>query len=178
MIRSTTSFILTYLCVSFNPLPIYDHYTVYIAPGFSDEQKQLIINALSEWQQLTSVSFDVFDNDVPFYPIGSDVVISPIASTKNCPELMSSSEGCIALTKLYPITGGAKVFLPLDLPDHMFKQVSLHETGHSIMNDHIDHIGSIMYPYYGFDSHLTCWDVQEFYRARSQNKECEGDITQ
>ena len=108
------------------------HYELYIDPAFSDDQSAAIISAATEWQTKLGnfITFSGTTDDK-----GNDTIA--VYAADGMTTLAKDCNGDGDLGCEWPDGVKSHIYVPMTLDAATFRQVSLHEIGHSLGADHI-----------------------------------------
>jgi len=126
--------------------------TIYIDRQFSEKEKQYIMEAASEWENVTQgiVQYQIVELPT-FRTIDFQSCLFIIKITPDDPEilLMDSQDTTVGF---YTTKSGIPTISLIEdaIEDKFYKSVVMHEIGHSLGLKHqseIDDMGTLMYPY-------------------------------
>lgn len=127
------------------------HYHLYIAPGFTDDQRGMIVEAAKDWQDKMG---DYLTFDLNAWTANDPDTISIYPSTK---VQLDKNEGALGETWNYGIN--SKIEIATDINN--FQQTARHEFGHALSANHIG-AGNIMCATDGCASQdISCSDLKE-----------------
>lgn len=141
-------------CIGFAPSSTH-HYHVYVAPGFTDEQRGMILDAYNEWSEKTD-SFLTFDLNA-WGPNDPDTIsVYPITKAELDKE--ENNNGLLGITW----NNGSNARIEVATDSGNFYQIALHEAGHSLGCNHIKAHNNIMYATSDYAAkHVQCDDLKE-----------------
>ena len=140
-------------CLNWQENPTHE-YKIYIDPSFTDDQANQIIASFTEWQVKTGnfVKFSgtTLENDVD----GINVYPTTL-------QQLDKNDGILGETWSNGVS--SKIEIALDAND--ISQISLHEIGHALGCNHIQGVGTIMFPNRSKAGYsVSCADVYEMCR--------------
>lgn len=150
--------------------PDHVHTTLYLGHDFSPEEQEIILEAALEWSQATN---HIVEYDVVVLPTKNTIDVTKsvvfVKESPDHPEIMLMDFA--SKTKTLGLFNGRSqvpyiALVTERLDDENYKEVVLHELGHSLGLEHIkgtDGIGTLMYPYTDLGADfITETDLKKF----------------
>lgn len=133
--------------------PDYVHITLYVDRYFDEEEVETIVAAALEWSEATN---HIIEYDVIQLPTEDEIIMDTavfiVKTSPDDPRIVMLDKISSSFTLgLYEGNGLPSIALVTDrLDKHNYKEVILHELGHSLGLEHLkgeENINALMYPY-------------------------------